>query len=112
MGHFCDGRVSLVAGTHTHVPTADAQVLPGGTGYITDVGMCGDYDSVIGMKKATPIDRFRKKMPGDRLEPATGEATVCAVFVEIDDTTGLATRVEPVRVGPRLAPALPSVSAA
>lgn len=111
-GHFLDGRASLVAGTHTHVPTADAQILNGGTAYITDVGMCGDYDSVIGMRKEAPIDRFRRKMPGDRLGPAEGEGTLCAVYVETDDATGLATRVEAVRVGPRLANAVPEVAAA
>jgi len=111
-GHFLDGRASLVAGTHTHVPTGDAQILNGGTAYITDVGMCGDYDSVIGMKKEAPIDRFRRKMPGDRLGPADGEGTLCAVFVETDDATGLAKRIEAVRVGPRLANTIPDVVAA
>jgi len=107
MGHFLDGRVSAVFGTHSHVPTADAQVLPGGTAYQTDAGMCGDYDSVIGMKKAAAIARFVRKMPGERLQPADGEATVCGVFVEIDDATGLARHVAPVRLGGRLAPAWP-----
>ena len=111
-GHFLDGRASLVAGTHTHVPTGDAQILNGGTAYISDVGMCGDYDSVIGMKKDAPIDRFRRKMPGDRLGPAEGEGTLCAVYVETDDATGLAKRVEAVRVGPRLANTVPDVEAA
>ena len=107
MGHFCDGRVSAVVGTHTHVPTADAQVLPGGTAFITDMGMCGDYDSVIGMKKKTAVERFVRKMPTERLEAADGEATLCAVFIETDDDTGLARRISPVRVGGRLAPAWP-----
>ena len=111
-GHFLDGRASLVAGTHTHVPTADAQILNGGTAYITDVGMCGDYDSVIGMKKEAPIDRFRRKMPGERLGPADGKGTLCAVYVETDDATGLAKRIEAVRVGPRLANAIPDIGAA
>ena len=102
MGHFLDGRASLVVGTHTHVPTADAQVLPGGTAYQTDIGMCGDYDSVIGMKKEIAIAKFRKKVPSERLEPATGEATACAVLVETDDATGLATDIRPVRIGGRL----------
>src|SRR5204863_2908860 len=70
MGHFCDGRVSLVVGSHSHVPTADAQVLPGGTAYQTDAGMCGDYDSVIGMRKDVAVARFVRKMPGERLTPA------------------------------------------
>ena len=107
MGHYLDGRVSLVAGTHTHVPTADAQVLSGGTGYQTDVGMCGDFDSVIGMKKKAAMDRFLTKMPTERLEPSEGPATLCGVFLETDDTTGMAKRVAPVRVGGRLAETWP-----
>ena len=107
MGHFCDGRASLVVGTHSHVPTADAQILPGGTAYQTDAGACADYDSVIGMDKFEPLQRFTKKMSSGRITPATGPATLCAVFVETDDKTGLARRIEPVRVGGRLKPALP-----
>ena len=107
LGHLVDGRVSLAAGSHTHVPTADAQILPGGTAYQTDAGMCGDYDSVIGMVKATAIERFVTKMPTERLAPAMGEATLCAVFAETDDTTGLATRVAPLRLGGRLAESWP-----
>jgi metallophosphoesterase (TIGR00282 family) len=107
LAHFLDGRVSLVAGTHTHVPTADAQILPGGTAYISDVGMTGDYDSVIGMDKEGSLRRWRSDLPGKRLEPAGGEATLCAVLVETDDRTGLARRVAPVRLGGRLAPAWP-----
>ncbi|MBL8660037.1 MAG: TIGR00282 family metallophosphoesterase [Rhodospirillales bacterium] len=99
LGHVLDGRVSLVVGTHSHVPTADARILPGGTAYMTDVGMCGDYDSVIGMQKAAAIGRFVSKMPAGRLEPATGPATLCGVYVETDDATGLAVRVGPLRVG-------------
>lgn len=102
MGHFCDGRASLVCGTHSHIPTADAQILPGGTAYQTDAGMCGDYNSVIGMEKTEPLNRFLKKVPGGRFEPANGEATLCAVFVETDDRTGLATRIAPLRLGGRL----------
>ncbi|MGD1934844.1 MAG: TIGR00282 family metallophosphoesterase [Candidatus Phaeomarinobacter sp.] len=102
MGHFCDGKASLVVGTHSHVPTADAQVLPGGTAYQTDAGMCGDYDSVIGMDKEEPLNRFTRKIPGGRFAPADGDATVCGVFVETNDATGLAERVEPIRVGGRL----------
>ncbi len=105
-GHFCDGRVSLVVGSHSHVPTADAQVLAGGTGYQTDAGMCGDYDSVIGMKKEPATLRFVRKLPGERLTPAEGEGTLCAIYAEIADT-GLAVRVAPVRQGGRLAPAMP-----
>ncbi len=102
LGHVVDGRVSMALGTHTHVPTADHQVLPGGTAYMTDVGMCGDYDSVIGMKKDVPIEKFRRKMPTARMEPADGPGTLCAVVVETDDVTGLATSIEPVRIGGRL----------
>ena len=106
-GHFLDGRVSVVIGTHTHVPTADAQILPGGTAYQTDIGMCGDYDSVIGMKKGISVERFVRKMPTARLEAADGAATLCAAFVETDDATGLAVRIEPVRIGGRLSASLP-----
>ncbi|GAA0291355.1 TIGR00282 family metallophosphoesterase [Rhodovulum strictum] len=107
MGHFCDGRASLVVGTHTHVPTADAQVLPGGTGYLSDAGMCGDYDSVIGMEKDEPMRRFITGMAKGRFNPAAGEATVSGVYVETDDRTGKATRIEMVRQGGRLAQAGP-----
>ena len=72
MGHYLDGRVSVVVGTHSHIPTADVQILPNGTAYQTDAGMCGDYDSVIGMQKAPAIARFVRKMPGERLTPAEG----------------------------------------
>ncbi|MDF2766560.1 MAG: metallophosphoesterase, partial [Rhodospirillales bacterium] len=105
--HWLDGRVSLVVGTHTHVPTADWQILPAGTAYLSDAGMCGDYDSVIGMEKSVPIQRFLKKMPTDRLSAATGEATLCGLYLETDEKTGLARRIEPIRVGGRLAQALP-----
>jgi calcineurin-like phosphoesterase len=106
LGHLCDGRASLVVGSHSHVPTADAQVLVGGTGYQTDAGMCGDYDSVIGMKKEAAIQRFVRKLPGERLTPAEGEGTLCAIYAELG-ANGLATRVAPVRVGGRLIPAMP-----
>jgi len=102
VGHFCDGRASLVVGTHTHVPTADAQVLPGGTAYMTDAGMCGDYNSVIGMEKGEPLRRFITGMPKDRFTPAAGEATLSGVFVETDDKSGKALRVAPIRIGGRL----------
>ena len=107
IGHWCDGRASLVVGTHTHVPTADAQVLRGGTAYQTDAGMCGDYDSVIGMDKAEPLRRFITGMPKGRFEPAEGEATLSGVYVETDDRTGLAQKARMIRVGGRLEPALP-----
>ncbi|GGH29807.1 hypothetical protein SAMN05444007_105290 [Cribrihabitans marinus] len=107
MGHYCDGRASLVVGTHTHVPTADAQVLPGGTGYLSDAGMCGDYDSVIGMDKAEPMRRFVTGMQKERFSPARGEATLSGVYVETDDRSGAATRIAMVRLGGRLEPATP-----
>ncbi len=107
--HSFDGQVSLVVGTHTHCPSADHQVLTGGTAFQSDAGMCGDYDSVIGMQKEVAAARFWRKMPGERLQPAEGAATVCGVFVETDDATGLAIRIEPVRQGGRLSQSLPSV---
>ncbi|MEI8295522.1 MAG: TIGR00282 family metallophosphoesterase [Alphaproteobacteria bacterium] len=107
MGHFCDGRVSLVVGTHTHIPTADAQILSKGTGYQTDAGMCGDYDSVIGMEKDVPIMRMTRKTPTARMKPAQGPGTFCGTFIETDDQTGLTVRIKAVRVGPRLEQSLP-----
>ena len=107
MGHFVDGRASLVVGTHTHVPTADERVLPFGTAYMSDAGMCGDYDSVLGMQKEEPIRRFMQKTPGARLEAASGEGTLSGLAVETDDRTGLALRVKAVRIGPHLTPSLP-----
>ncbi len=111
MGHYCDGRASLVVGTHTHVPTADAQILNGGTAYQTDAGACADYDSVIGNQKEEPLRRFTTKISGGRYKPAEGPATVCGVYVETDPSTGLARRVEPIRVGGRLAETIPVVEA-
>ncbi|HEY5289970.1 MAG TPA: TIGR00282 family metallophosphoesterase [Caulobacteraceae bacterium] len=108
MGHFCDGRASLVVGTHTHVPTADAQILVGGTAFQTDAGACADYDSVIGNQKEEPLRRFTTRISGGRYRPAEGPATVCGVFLETDDATGLARRFEPIRVGGRLARSVPS----
>jgi metallophosphoesterase (TIGR00282 family) len=108
-GHSFDGQASLIVGTHTHSPTADHQVLPGGTAYQSDAGMCGDYDSVIGMQKEGAATRFWKKLPGERLQPAEGPATICGVFVETDDATGLARRIVPVRQGGRLSQTLPVV---
>jgi metallophosphoesterase (TIGR00282 family) len=105
--HFLDGQVSCVVGTHTHCPSADAQILPNGTAFQSDAGMCGDYDSVIGMAKAEAMTRFWRKMPGEKLQPAEGQTTVCGVFLETDDASGLATRIAPVRVGGRLAETLP-----
>ena len=105
-GHYIDGRVSLSVGTHTHVPTADARILSGGTGFITEVGMTGDYESVIGMDKEEPIRRFIRKLPSSRFEPAMGAATLCAVAVETGGD-GLARKISPVRLGGRLAPTEP-----
>lgn len=107
LAHAFDGRVSAVVGSHTHVPTADSQVLPAGTAYLTDIGMCGDYDSVIGMAKGTAVERFIRKAPTERLEPASGEATFCAAWLEIYSGSGLARRIECVRAGGRLSSAWP-----
>lgn len=108
MGHFCDGRASAVIGSHTHVPTADAVILPGGTAFQADAGMCGDYNSVIGMAKEEPLRRFVTGMGRGRFEPARGEATLSGLFVEIDDRTGKAVSVQMIRDGGSLTPAGPS----
>jgi metallophosphoesterase (TIGR00282 family) len=102
LAHFIDGRASAVIGTHTHVPTADEQILDGGTAYISDIGMCGDFDSVLGMDKEEPINRFLTAIPGGRFTPSLGEATICGVGIEIDDATGLARAIAPLRLGGRL----------
>ena len=107
MGFFVDGRASLVVGTHTHAPTADHRILPHGTAFMSDVGMTGDYQSVIGMDKDEPLGRFLRKIPQGKFEPATGPATLCAVAVETDDATGLARRIGPVRLGGKLEEAQP-----
>jgi metallophosphoesterase (TIGR00282 family) len=108
MGYYCDGRASLVVGTHTHAPTADHRVLAGGTAFISDAGMTGDYDSVIGMSKDEPLGRFTRRISTSRFEPAEGRATLCGVAVETDDATGLAKQVAGVRLGPQLEEARPS----
>jgi calcineurin-like phosphoesterase len=108
MGYFCDGRASLVVGTHTHVQTADHRILPHGTAFISDVGMTGDYDSVIGMQKDEPLNRFLRKVPTTRFEPALGEATLCAVALETDDASGLARHIAAVRLGGQLEEARPA----
>lgn len=100
MGVFLDGRVSVVVGTHTHVPTADARVMPGGTAYQSDAGMCGDYDSVLGCDKGEPLRRFLEATPGSRFEAANGPGTLCGLAVEIDDRSGLAVKVSRVALGP------------
>ncbi len=108
MGHFADGRASLIVGTHTHAPTADHQILPGGTAFISDVGMTGDYNSVIGMAKEEPLVRFVRRIPAGKFEPAMGPATLCALAVETDDATGLARHLAAVRLGGRLESARPA----
>jgi metallophosphoesterase (TIGR00282 family) len=109
MGYFCDGRASLVVGTHTHCPTADARILPQGTGFQTDAGMCGDYDSIIGMDTAEPLRRFTTRMRTERFTPASGPATICGVYIETDDATGLARRCEPIRLGGALGETEPAL---
>jgi hypothetical protein len=94
-------------GTHTHAPTADDRILPNGTAFLSDVGMTGDYDSIIGMNKDEPLNRFLRKLPGGKFEPSTGPATLCALAVETDDATGLARRVGAVRLGGILQQARP-----
>ncbi|PCJ88741.1 MAG: metallophosphoesterase [Hyphomicrobiales bacterium] len=108
MAHYLDGQVSLVVGTHTHAPTADYQILNNGTAYMSDAGMSGDYDSVIGMDSTEPVSRMTTAIPGSRFAPALGEATLCGVAIIVDDTTGLTTAIEPVRIGGRLSQHIPS----
>jgi metallophosphoesterase (TIGR00282 family) len=107
LGVFIDGRVSGVAGTHTHTPTSDERILPRGTAYMTDAGMCGDYNSVLGMDSEEPITRFVTKIPRGRFEPAGGPATLSGLAIEIDDATGLALHCGALRVGGVLKPAVP-----
>lgn len=107
LAYLADGRASLVAGTHTHVPTADQRILPKGTAYISDVGMCGSYESIIGLAVDAPLARFTRKRPGPRATPAQGDATLCAVLVETDDETGLARHVGVLRSGGVLPEAWP-----
>jgi metallophosphoesterase (TIGR00282 family) len=102
MGYFVDGRISALIGTHTHVPTADEQILPRGTAYISDAGMCGDFDSVLGMDKEEPLQRFLTKISTGRFQPSLGEATLCGVAIDVDDATGLARAIAPLRLGGRL----------
>ena len=107
MGYFVDGRASCVVGTHTHAPTADQRVLPRGTAFVSDIGMCGDYESVLGMDPAEPLNRFLTKIPRGQFEPAMGPATLSGLAVEIDDATGLARRTTGLRLGGVLAPTEP-----
>lgn len=106
-GHFCDGRASLVVGTHTHTPSADERILPRGTAFITDAGMTGDYNSIVGMAIEAPLLRFTTGVTAGRFEPASGQATMCGIAVETDDRTGLAVKVGAVRLGGYLKPAVP-----
>jgi 2',3'-cyclic-nucleotide 2'-phosphodiesterase len=108
LGHFLDGRISGMVGTHTHTPTSDHRVLPGGTAYMSDAGMCGDYNSVVGMETDEPLNRFLTKIPRGRFEPATGLGTLSGFAIDIDDNTGLATRCAALRQGPHLEPTLPT----
>ncbi|MGI9520073.1 MAG: TIGR00282 family metallophosphoesterase [Hyphomicrobiaceae bacterium] len=107
LGVFLDGRVSCVAGTHTHSPTADERILPHGTAYQSDAGMCGDYNSILGMKTDEPVRRFVTRIPKERFEPALGPATVCGLAIELDDKTGLAHHVSSLRIGGVLTTILP-----
>jgi metallophosphoesterase (TIGR00282 family) len=107
MGHFLDGKVSLVVGTHTHIPTADARILRGGTALMADAGMCGDYDSVIGMEVDEPLNRFLTGIARARFTPGEGEATLCGIAIETDNRSGLVTRLFPVRLGGNLIQAAP-----
>ncbi len=100
--HAFDGRASLIVGTHTHVPTADTRILPGGTAFQADAGMCGDYQSVIGYQAEPWIARFRTRMRTGRIRAAEGEGSLAGIFVETAAGTGLAVQAEPVRVGGHL----------
>ncbi len=101
IGHFFDGKASLVVGTHTHIPTNDARILQNGTAYQTDAGMCGDYDSVIGMNKNNSLNRFMKKDSVKHF-PANGDSTLCGVIVECNSETGLANKIESYIFGEQL----------
>jgi metallophosphoesterase (TIGR00282 family) len=107
IGYYVDGRASCVVGTHTHAPTADERVLPEGHAFVSDIGMCGDYESVLGMDPGEPLNRFLTKIPRGRFEPAMGPATISGLAVEIDDATGLALRTTGLRLGGVLAPTEP-----
>lgn len=106
-GYFVDGRVSAVVGTHTHTPTSDHRLLPAGTAYMSDAGMCGDYNSVLGMDSDEPLSRFLTKIPRGRFEPALGPGSLSGFAVDIDDATGLALRCAAFRQGPHLEPTVP-----
>ncbi len=99
MGHYFDGEATIVVGTHTHVPTSDSRILNQGTAYQTDLGMCGVYDSVIGMNKENSLKKFLKDPSALRHFPANGEGTICGIVVEADEETGLAKKVEQIILG-------------
>ncbi|MFN3743323.1 MAG: TIGR00282 family metallophosphoesterase [Hyphomicrobiaceae bacterium] len=104
LGLYLDGRVSCVVGTHTHVPTADDRILPAGTAYMTDVGMCGDYNSVLGMQPDEPLNRFLTRIPKGRMEPSLGDGTLSGLAVEINVNTGLARHAQALQIGGVLRP--------
>ena len=106
LAHMLDGQVTAVVGTHTHLPTADGQILVGGTAFQADAGMCGDYNSVIGMQKEVPITRFTKKVSSGPMQPADGEGTVCGCLIETD-SNGLTKNYGQVIIGPRLTNRMP-----
>jgi len=108
MAYHLDGRVSVVVGTHTHVPTADHRILPSGTAYLSDAGMCGDYESILGLQHEEPVRRFLQKTPGSRAEVATGEGTLSGLAIETDDRTGLAVHIAAMRIGPTLQESRPA----
>ena len=110
MGLFCNGRASVVVGTHTHIPTADHRILSKGTAYQTDVGMCGNYHSVIGMDAEEPMYRFLTGMRRGRYEPKGGPVTLCGLLIETNDETGLANSVAPLRIGGELDTVWPQVT--
>lgn len=99
LAHYMDGKISALIGTHTHIPTADAHIMPGGTAYMSDAGMTGDYDSVIGVQKDIAMHKFVRKTPGEHMRPAGGVATLCGALVVTNDKTGKATSIEPIRMG-------------
>ena len=102
MAHYLDGRISALAGTHTHIPTADCQILDNGTAIQCDTGMCGDYNSVIGVEPSSPVHKFTRKMPGEKFSPSSGPGTLCGTFIKTDHSTGTARHIQPIRLGPRL----------
>ncbi len=110
MGHHLDGRVSAVIGTHTHIPTADYHIMENGTAFQSDAGMSGDYNSVIGVEKAIAMHRFVKKTPSERMRPAGGEGCVCGNLIEINENSGKATNIEPIRIGAVLAQTFPKIN--